>query len=209
MQTNDQNVFVLDDDDALRDAMRELFASEGMNVKTFSSAEAFLGWDLWKLHGCAVIDIHMRGMTGLELLTELKARGSKLSVIIITGQGDVSKAVKALKAGAVDFIEKPFDPAALVSLVRKALSNVHQQKQTEEEIKAAQTRLGTLSAREHEVMELVVAGNANKMIAAKLGISARTVETHRAKMMEKTGCDNISSLVSLVLKLKSEQDRQP
>jgi FixJ family two-component response regulator len=204
MEKDIQNVFILDDDDALRDAMRELFVSEGMNVKTFSSAEAFLGWDLWKLHGCAIIDIHMRGMTGLELLTELKARGSKLSIIIITGQGDVSKAVKALKAGAIDFIEKPFDPMTLVTLVRKSLSNVHQLQQTELDIKNSEARLATLSAREHEVMDLVVAGNANKAIAAKLGISARTVETHRANMMEKTGCENISSLVSLVLKLKNK-----
>jgi len=202
--STEHNVFILDDDDALRDALLELFISEGLKPQTFTSAEAFLSWDLWKRHGCAVVDIHMQGMTGLELLAELKARGSKLSVVIITGQSDVPKAVNAFKAGAVDFIEKPFDPVHLVDVVKKALRGSQQKQQEEDELSHFRGLVGQLSIREREVMDLVATGNSNKAIALKLEISARTVETHRAKMMEKTKCANVSSLVAMALRLNPD-----
>ena len=196
-------VYVLDDDEALRDSLKELFASENIKVQTFVSAEAFLAWDIWKSHGCAIVDIHMRGMTGLELLHELKARGSKISVIIITGQADVSKAVAALKAGAVDFIEKPFDPAQLVGMVKKILGGTGVRQKEDQKAVEVQELVNRLSAREREVMDLVVAGHPNKVIAAMLGISARTVETHRAHMMEKMKCENVSSLIGNILHLQN------
>jgi len=204
MMTSEPTVYILDDDAALRDSLKELFTSENINVQTFVSGEAFLAWDIWKSHGCALIDIHMRGMSGLELLAELNARGSKISVIIMTGQADVAKAVAALKQGALDFIEKPFDPTRLIEIVKNALDGSNKKQKVDTELAQIQQRFSQLSARENEVMDLVVAGNSNKAIAMKLGISARTVETHRAKMMEKTGCENSSSLINIVLRLRSE-----
>ncbi|MEA1677700.1 response regulator transcription factor [Nitrospirillum sp. BR 11163] len=188
---------IVDDDEAVRDALSALFQAEGYPVATYPSAIGFLEAGADGVPGCVIADINMPGMTGLELQAELARRGCPLPMIILTGQGDVPKAVTALKAGAVDFIEKPFAIDALVRAVETAMARFGHALRHQAESQAAHSRLETLSTREREVMDLLVAGHPNKVIAWKLGISARTVENHRARVMEKTGCDNVPALIHL------------
>jgi FixJ family two-component response regulator len=141
-------------------------------------------------------------MTGIELQSELVRRGATVPIIVITGQGDVPKAVATLKAGALDFIEKPFEPAALLQTVGQALDREGRARRVAEEQREAEMRLATLSPRERQVLDLVVAGHSNKAIGGKLGISVRTVENHRAKLMDKMECANVSSLITTILQLK-------
>jgi FixJ family two-component response regulator len=195
-------VFVVDDDEAVRDGLCELFAAEGIAVRAFASAEAFLAAGLADHPGCLVLDIHMPGMTGIELQSELIRRGATIPIIVITGQGDVPKAVATLKAGAVDFIEKPFDPAALLRAVAQALDREGRARRLSAEQRETEARLATLSPRERQVLDLVVAGHSNKAIGAKLGISVRTVENHRAKLMDKMECANVSSLITTILQFR-------
>jgi FixJ family two-component response regulator len=195
-------VFVVDDDEAVRDGLYELFAAEGMPVRVFASAEEFIDAGLTRHPGCVVLDIHMPGMTGIELQSELIRQGATVPIIVITGQGDVAKAVTTLKAGAVDFIEKPFEPAALLQAVGAAFDREGRARRLSEEQQETENRLGTLSPRERQVLDLVVAGHSNKAIGAKLGISVRTVENHRAKLMDKMSCSNVSSLITTILQLK-------
>ena len=195
-------VFVVDDDEAVRDGLCELFAAEGISARAFSSAEEFLGADVARQPGCVLLDIHMPGMTGIELQSELARQGATIPVIIVTGQGDVPKAVATLKAGAMDFIEKPVDPAALLQVVGQAFDREGRSRHDAEEQHETELRLATLSPREHQVLDLVVAGHSNKAIGAKLGISVRTVENHRAKLMDKMQCANVSSLITMILQSK-------
>ncbi|TWB54521.1 response regulator transcription factor [Nitrospirillum viridazoti] len=188
---------IVDDDEAVRDALSALFQAEGYPVATYPSAIGFLEAGADSVPGCVIADINMPGMTGLELQAELARRSCPLPMIILTGQGDVPKAVTALKAGAVDFIEKPFAIDALVRAVETAMARFGHTLRHQAEFQAAQSRLETLSTREREVMDLLVAGHPNKVIAWTLGISARTVENHRARVMEKTGCDNVPALIHL------------
>lgn len=195
-------VFVVDDDEAVRDGLCELFAAEGLAVRAFASAEEFLAAGVSDQPGCVVLDIQMPGMTGIELQSELVRRAATVPIIVITGQGDVPKAVATLKAGALDFIEKPFEPAALLQAVGQALDHEGRVRRLAEEQRDAEARLATLSPRERQVLDLVVAGHSNKAIGAKLGISVRTVENHRAKLMDKMECANVSSLITTILQLK-------
>lgn len=202
MQPGEWDVIIVEDDDAVRDALCELFAADGLRPRPFASAEAFLSAGLTEGRACLVVDIHMPGMTGLELQAELKRRGATTPIVVITGQADVPKAVEALKAGAVDFIEKPFNPSTLVKAVNDALAQDAWTQRAMTEAPDVRARISLLTPRENEVMELMVNGHPNKVIAAKLGISVRTVENHRAKVMTKMKCDHLSSLVSLVLRLR-------
>lgn len=195
-------VFVVDDDEAVRDGLCELFAAEGIASRAFNSAEEFLEADLTRHPGCVLLDIHMPGMNGIELQSELVRQGATIPVIVVTGQGDVPKAVATLKAGAMDFIEKPVDPAALLQVVGEAFDREGRSRRLSEEQQETETRLSTLSPREHQVLDLVVAGHSNKAIGTKLGISVRTVENHRAKLMDKMKCPNVSSLITMILQSK-------
>jgi FixJ family two-component response regulator len=188
-------IFVVDDDEAVRGALSSLFDAEGYEPHEFDSAEAFLASGMETSFGCAIIDIQMPGMSGLDLQQELIRRGAAVPVIVLTSHGDVAKAVRALKAGAVDFIEKPFNVGALLTAVREALERPGGKISPAE----FDERRATLTNRECEVMDLVVAGHPNKVVAAKLGISVRTAEVHRAKVMEKMGCNNLSALIHLAL----------
>jgi FixJ family two-component response regulator len=199
----DSTVFVIDDDEAVRDALCELFASENIPVRAFPLAEDFLASDTVGAPGCLILDLMMPGMSGIELQAELVRRGATIPVIIMTGQGDVPKAVTTLKAGAFDFIEKPFDPTALLRVVNQALNREGRMRRRYAEREAVEARLALLSPRERQVMDLVVAGHSNKVIGTKLGISVRTVENHRAKLMDKMRCNNVSSLITTILQLKS------
>ncbi len=178
---------IVDDDEAIRDALSWLFRTRDVPCATWESAEAFL--EAWQpdWRGCIVMDIRMGGMSGLDCSNELRRRGSRLPIVFITGHGDVPMAVSALKRGAFDFVEKPFDDNALVDIVQSALAEdarLAAQRTTQHDV--AQ-RLEQLTTREREVMGLILAGKFNKVIADELNISMRTVEVHRARVFDKMG----------------------
>lgn len=198
MTTEPNTVHVIDDDDAVRDSLAFLLETEGLNVVTYPSAPAFLD-TADRASGCIVADVRMPEMDGMELLRQLAKRGNKLPVIIITGHGDVPLAVEAMKSGATDFIEKPFDDSLLLKAVRAALNNAAGQAELEVERLAVLDRLDMLSVRERQVLDGIVAGRANKVIAFDLGISPRTVEVYRANLMTKMLADSVSDLVRMVI----------
>lgn len=197
--TSNQTVFVLDDDDAVRDALAVLFESYGLPVKTYASGESFLRELRADLSGCVVLDIRMPGLSGLELQQLLLAKDIPLPVIIVTGHGDLPMAVKAMKAGAVDFIEKPFDDEVLLESVRLALSRGGRMRANAALAESSKQGIDRLTAREREVLEKVALGHPNKVIAYDLGISPRTVEIHRARVIEKLQAQNLSHLVRIAI----------
>jgi RNA polymerase sigma factor (sigma-70 family) len=197
--TTDATVFVVDDDQAMRTSLKWLIESTGMSVETFESADIFLASYYPGRAGCLLLDVRMPGMSGLELQTYLAREGYRLPVILITGHGDVSMAVKAMKAGAVDFIEKPFHDEDLLRSIRRALDDDERQRAGQAVRADIAARLAELTPREHEVMAMVTDGKSNKDIAAALGVSAKTVEAHRARVMEKMRADSLAELVRMAL----------
>jgi two-component system, LuxR family, response regulator FixJ len=197
--STEPTVFVVDDDQAMRSSLEWLIESIGMKVKTYDSADDFLSSYYPGRAGCLLLDVRMPGMSGLELQAHLAREDSRLPVIIITGHGDVSMAVKAMKAGAVDFIEKPFHDEDLLSSIRNALDFDEKQRSLQSQRAQIATRLAELTPREHEVMEMVTDGLANKEIAALLGVTAKTVEAHRARVMDKMQAGSLAELVRMVL----------
>ncbi|MBB1126569.1 response regulator transcription factor [Thiospirillum jenense] len=195
-------VFVVDDDQAMRSSLQWLIESVGMQVRTFSSADEFLAAYELDWIGCLLLDVRMPGMTGLELQTYLTRSAIRLPVIIITGHGDVTMAVKAMKAGAVDFIEKPFNDDNLLTSIRNALQHDEKQRTLRTRCNEIAARLTSLTPREHEVMKMVTEGQSNKEIAAKLGVSAKTIEVHRARVMDKMQANSLAELVRLALLVK-------
>ncbi|MDX2145760.1 MAG: response regulator FixJ [Rhodospirillaceae bacterium] len=192
-------VFVVDDDEAVRDSLAALLEANGLQARTYPSAVAFLAALSPEFHGCVVADIRMPGMDGLELQNELVRRAASLPMIIVTGHADVTLAVRAMKAGAVDFVEKPYDDDTLVDSIHRALETARRRERQGAFAKTARLRIETLTPREREVMELLVDGAANKVVAHKLGISERTVEVHRARVMTKMHAKNVSDLVRAAL----------
>lgn len=195
----EQLVYIVDDDEALRDSLLWLLDSTGIKAQAFDSAEAFLAAWTPRLRGCLVLDIRMPGMSGLELQEKLAALHSTLPIIFITGHGDVPMAVSALKKGAVDFIEKPFNDQDMVKLIHASLSEDRKHHDSRVMEADAQRRIDALTPREKEVLELIVAGRLNKQIADDLGISIKTVEVHRARVMEKMGVSSLAELVQHVM----------
>jgi len=197
-------VFVVDDDQAMRNSLKWLIESVGMQVETFGSAQAFLDAYYPARGGCLLVDVRMPGMSGLELQAYLTRREIGIPVIIITGHGDVSMAVKAMKVGAVDFIEKPFDDEELLNSIRNALQHDQKQRALRAQRNDIAARVAELTPREHEVMTLVTDGKSNKEIAVELGVSAKTVEVHRARMMDKMRADSLAELVRMALLARGE-----
>jgi RNA polymerase sigma factor (sigma-70 family) len=197
--SKDLTVFVVDDDQAMRGSLKWLIESVGMQVEAFESAPAFLDAYYPGRAGCLLLDVRMPGMSGLELQDYLTRREIRIPVIIITGHGDVAMAVKAMKAGAVDFIEKPFDDEQLLNSIRKALQFDEQQRALRARKADIAARLAELTPREHEVMAMVTDGKSNKEIAATLNVSAKTVEVHRARVMDKMRADSLAELVRMAL----------
>jgi two-component system response regulator FixJ len=191
-------VHVIDDDDAVRESLAFLLDCDGLRAAVYDGAAAFLEV-AQEARGCVVTDVRMPGMDGLELARSLKARGVDLPVIVITGHADVPMAVEAMRSGASDFIEKPYDDEVLLAAVRRALAGSAEADARRSEQQAAQQVLAALSARERQVMEGLVAGKANKVIARDLDISPRTVEIYRAHVMTKTGARSLSELVRMAL----------
>jgi len=197
--STDPVVFVVDDDDAVRESLEISLKLAGHKVESFASAAAFLASGAPTRPGCLVTDIRMPDMDGLELQEELKKRNCSLSVIVITGHGDVPLAVRAMKAGAGDFLEKPFARDALLTAVRRALERhaTHAGDATRSD--EIRTRIALLTPREREVFTLVVAGKQSKVIAHELGASPRTVEIHRARMMKKLNAGSLQELVRMAI----------
>jgi RNA polymerase sigma factor (sigma-70 family) len=197
-------VFVVDDDQAMRASLKWLIESVGMQVETYESAQAFLDDYYPGRAGCLLLDVRMPGMGGLELQAYLARREIRIPVIIITGHGDVSMAVKAMKVGAVDFIEKPFDDEELLNSIRNALQHDEKQRVLRAQRADIAARMAELTPREHEVMAMVTDGKSNKEIAATLGVSAKTVEVHRARVMDKMRADSLAELVRMALLARGE-----
>lgn len=191
-------VHLVDDDEAIRDSLSWLLQSRGLTCQTYASAEGFLAVWTADLGGCLLLDIRMGGMSGLELFERLLGRGNRLPVIFLTGHGDVPMAVSALKKGAFDFVEKPFDDNELVNRVLEAVQLDQHQRATAATSDSLNNRLGRLTSRERQVMELILAGKFNKIIADELQISMRTVEVHRANLFEKMGVRTAVELSQLM-----------
>ncbi len=200
---NDKTVFVVDDEPDIRDSLVMLLEASGYRAKAYELAVAFLASDAPQSVGCLIVDVRMPDMDGLQLQQELLARHSLLPVIIMTGHGDIPIAVQAMKAGAVDFLEKPFNDDVLLDSVRRALDRAISVIDHANAAKEAATRLTQLTDRERQVLDLIVAGKANKVIAYELSISPRTVEIHRSRVMEKMGAGNLADLVRTVLSIPS------
>ncbi|MDG4554690.1 MAG: response regulator transcription factor [Candidatus Competibacter sp.] len=188
-------VFLIDDDQAVRDAVGLLLRATGLNVESFASATDFLKADRVRRPGCLLLDVRMPGMSGLDLQKQLRDQGHRIPIIFMTGHGDVPMATRAMKTGAFDFVEKPFQGQTLLARVRDALECDARERCRQAQRNEAAARLARLSPREREVLERVAAGQYNKVIAAKLGISLSTVEIHRKRVMEKLRADSLSDLI--------------
>lgn len=196
---DDPTVFVVDDDEAARDSLTILLEASGFRVAAFASAEAFLATHDPGRRGCALIDVRMPGMDGLQLQRELRARDIGLPAIVITGHGDVPLAVAAMKAGAIDFIEKPYAETALLEAVRRGLAFADEVGREARLAAVARERIGRLTPREREVLIQLVHGHPNKAVARNLSLSPRTVEIHRARVMEKLEAKSLPEVVRLAL----------
>jgi two-component system response regulator FixJ len=195
-------VYIVDDDDAIRSALRLLLKSVGLAAATVPSAHEFLATYDPQQPGCLILDVRMPGMSGLELQQQLNLRGAIIPVIFITGHGDVPMAVEAMQQGAFDFLQKPFRDQDLIERIQRALAKDQTGRTELRERTRIKERLESLTAREREVLELVTNGKPNKIMAADLGVSQRTVEIHRARVMEKMGAASLAQLVRMVLDLK-------
>ncbi len=197
MKNTESTVFLVDDDQAVRDALVLLMETENLNTESFDSAEAFLGLCDPDRPGCLVLDVRMPGMSGIKLQEELAARGIVIPIIFLTGHADVSMSAQAFRSGAIDFMEKPFDENILLERIQEAIRLDQSNRKALDKQANAESRLASLTPREDEIMWLIVAGKANKEIAAELDLSHRTVESHRGRIMEKTGARSLPDLVEL------------
>ncbi len=201
----DGEVYVVDDDEAVRESVVLLLDTAGIRCQAFASADEFLEVYDTDRHACLVVDIRMPGTSGLELQDYLNRRGALIPVIFITGHGDVPMAVNAMKSGAVDFIQKPFRDRDLIDLIHKALDLDRKRREELGAMTVIRRKLATLTPRETEVMRRVVNGQANKVIALDLGVSQRTVELHRARVMRKLGMRSLADLVRVVGTVETSQ----
>lgn len=197
----DNTVFIVDDDASVRDSLGLLLGLRGYRTALFADAASFLSAMRPDWQGCLIIDIRMPGMNGLELQRELLRQGCALPVVIITGHGDVGSAREAFRSDAIDFLEKPLNETKLLQAIDEALKRQSASIKTRQQQEQFTRRLEELTPREHEVMDLVVAGRHNREIAEELGISPRTVEVHKARMMAKLDADNIPQLVRICLEI--------
>lgn len=192
-------VYVIDDDEAMRESLAFLFESVGLPVQAFASGRAFLDAHRSAMQGCLLLDVRMPGMSGLDLQERLQERNIRLPIVFMTAYADVPMAVRAMRTGAVDFIEKPFNEQQLLDCIQRALKHDRVRRKDREKLKPIEQRLERLTPREGEVMELVVKGLLNKQIASQLQLSVKTVEQHRARVMEKMDADSLAELVRMAL----------
>jgi two-component system response regulator FixJ len=200
---SDQNVFIVDDEPAVRDSIAMMLERRGYAVRTFASAEDCLSLVKPGACGCIICDVRLEGMSGLELRHKLAEMKCNLPVVLITAHGDIEMAVRAVKDGAFDFIEKPFKDTRLYSSIEQALSTRREQQAKAEELAALRRRIAELTDRQRQVMELLVEGLSNKEIAQRLEISPRTVETYRAFVMARTGASSLADLVKMAVRAQT------
>jgi len=197
--TEQANIYIVDDDDAVRDSLEAFLSASGYDVRGFASPQEFLAVAGTIGFGCVLVDLQMPGMDGLELKKRLNQRNIDLPVVVVTGHGDVATAVAAMRAGAKDFIEKPFTDEAILAGIRMGLADRPKPSVADQAKQAILDRLGNLSPREREVLDGMVAGHPNKVIAYNLSLSPRTVEIHRARVMDKMQARSLSELVRLAI----------
>ena len=201
MLEDDPIVFIVDDDDSVRKALTRLIKSVDLNVETFASADDFLQRESHKGPACLVLDIRMPGLSGLDLQDELVAAGRTLPIIFISGHGNIPLSVRAMKAGAVDFIEKPFEDQTLLDAINQSLKKDRQAKLEQAELREIQRRVDCLTVRERQVFAHVVSGKLNKQIAFELGTTERTIKAHRARVMKKMQANSLADLIRLAEKV--------
>ena len=195
-------VFVVDDDPSVRSSLKFLISTVGLQVETFESAETALQKLSPEAPGCLVLDVRLRGLSGLDLQGELAARDCQVPIVFITGHGDIPMTVRAMKAGAVEFLTKPFRDQDLLDAIHIALQRDHARRQQEKQLTELQQRFELLTAREREVISLVASGKLNKQVADQLGTAENTVKVHRSRAMEKLGADSLADMVRMIEKLK-------
>jgi len=198
-------VFVVDDDEGVRNSLRFLLKSVGLQTQTLASAGEFLDTYKHSQPGCLVLDVRMPGMSGLELQQQLNLRGAVIPVIFITGHGDIPMAVEAMQQGAFDFLQKPFRDQDLIDRIQRALERDARNRAALDQHARIRERLDSLTPREREVLTLMTRGKPNKIMAAELGVSQRTVEIHRARVMEKSGAASLAQLVRMVMDLEADR----
>jgi FixJ family two-component response regulator len=201
VKQDDSVVFVVDDDSSVREAIRNLIRSVGLRVEPFETAQQFLQSEIQDVPGCLVLDVRLPGLSGLDLQRELAARKVTLPIIFITGHGDIPMSVRAMKAGALEFLTKPFRDQDLLDAIQQALERARAMRQERADAARLRARLDGLTSREREVMNLVVAGLLNKQIAAELSISEITVKLHRSQVMKKMGANSLAELVRMAERL--------
>jgi RNA polymerase sigma factor (sigma-70 family) len=209
MKERAATVFVVDDDEAVRSSLRLLLKSVGLPAVMYATAQEFLATYEPEHPGCIVLDVRMPGLSGLELQEQLNVRGAIIPVIFITGHGDIPMAVEAMQHGAFDFLQKPFRDQDLLDRIQKAMARDRQNRADLRERDRIRERLESLTPREREVLQLVTHGKANKVMAAELGVSQRTVEIHRARVMEKMGATSLAQLVRMAMDLGIEPLKRP
>lgn len=205
---NSQTVYIVDDDSDVADSMSMLLESTGLRTQQYHSAEKFLQSTVAQLVGCLILDVRMPDMNGLELQQEIKRRNVNLPVVFVTGHGDVPMAVQAMKNGAVEFLQKPFREQEFIDCVNRALKANSDALNGHNRLRSIQARIDSLTKREQEIMRLIAAGNITKVIAAKLSISPRTVEIHRARAMEKMQAKTLAQLVQMVVEAQYQDSTQ-
>jgi FixJ family two-component response regulator len=199
VKTSSRTVFLVDDDEDVRDALQMLLRAAGFAVEPFPSALAFVERRDQKAEGCIVVDVRMPGLSGLQLLERLATEGENIPVVVITGHGDVNACRRAFKGGAVDFLTKPVDEQVLIEAIEAGFTRLDAQRREASEVDEARALLARLTQREHEILDMVTRGWMTKEIARAMGVSPRTVETHRANLAEKLGTTSVAEMVRLVL----------
>jgi FixJ family two-component response regulator len=201
MSTERSTVFVVDDDVSIREALKNLFRSVGLNVKTFATAQEFLSNHLDDLSGCLVLDVRLPGLSGLDLQRQLGEANVQIPIIFITGHGDIQMSVRAMKAGAIEFLTKPFRDQELLDAVQQAIERDHRERQQKAHISELRERHAGLTSREKEVLALVVRGLVNKQIGDQLNITEPTVKLHRGRLMNKMKADSLADLIRMAERL--------
>lgn len=202
MKKVDSVVFVVDDDASVREAIASLIKSVGLNAETFETAQDFLQSKRPDVPGCVVLDVRLPGLSGLDLQRELSAHAIKLPIIFITGYGDIPMSVRAMKAGAVEFLTKPFRDQDLLDAIQQAVTRDRDSRHEQREMAKLSQCFDSLTAREREVLDLVAAGLLNKQIAGELGVSEITVKIHRGQVMKKMGAGSLAELIKMTERLK-------